>query len=191
MTKYQIICIILSNSINIREIMAKLSCSIHASDFYNLGKNVEDAINFGVDWIHFDVMDGHFAPELSFGSKILKDLQKKIKWFYDVHLMVTNPEVQYKAFLSADLINFHLEAPIHGDRLVREIKDKGKLAGITLNPATPVSFLENYLPLVDLVLVMTVNPGFSGQKCIEANFKKIEFFKKQKELYNYKVLFVF
>lgn len=171
--------------------MAKLAASILSADFYRLGVEIEEAISLGTDWIHVDVMDGHFVPPITFGSKIVKEIKTHNKNFFcDVHLMVTNPEDQIVQFAEAgsDLINFHCEVAYHGDRLVNIIKEKGKLVGVTLNPATPVTFLEHYLPIVDLILVMSVNPGYGGQKCIEYNFKKLEFLKEKKIKYGYKYL---
>lgn len=170
--------------------MPKLAPSILSADFYNLGENVQSALNLGVDWIHIDVMDRHFVPQLTFGPKIVKDLKKRLNFFCDVHLMVTNPKEHIDDFVKsgADLINFHYEATYHCDKLINEIKENNKMAGITINPSTPVSLLKHILPIIDLVLVMSVNPGFSGQKCIEYNFDKIDELRKIREINNYQYL---
>ena len=170
--------------------MPKIAPSILSADFYNLGENVKKALNLGVDWIHIDVMDGHFVPQLTFGPKIVMDLKKRLNFFCDVHLMVENPEDYIEPFVKADadLINFHHEVTYHIDRLINQIKENKKMSGITINPSTPVSALKHILPIIDMVLIMSVNPGFSGQKCIEYNFDKIEELKEIREKNNYKYL---
>lgn len=152
-----------------------LSPSVLSADFSCLDREIEFAKTNGAEWLHFDVMDGHFVPNLTFGAPVIASLRSITDLVFDVHLMVKNP-LQFVDDLKkagADFFTFHVETEPHADKLISEIHDAGMKAGITLVPSTPVSAISQILPLVDLVLVMSVNPGFSGQKFIPYCLDKI------------------
>ncbi len=153
----------------------KLSPSILSADFAHLARAVQEAEEAGVDWIHVDVMDGHFVPNLTMGPVVVQALRRVTTLPLDVHLMVEHPDRLIPAFVDAgaDILTVHVEACTHLHRTVQHIKSLGKRAGVTLNPATPLTLLEEILPYVDLVLVMSVNPGFSGQAYIPTSTDKI------------------
>jgi ribulose-phosphate 3-epimerase len=153
----------------------KLAPSILAADFSRLGEQVRDADAAGADWIHIDVMDGHFVPPISFGPVIVRWLRPVTGLPLDVHLMIEQPERHLESFAraGADRITVHVETCPHLHRTFQQIKELGLKAGVTLNPATPLSTLEEILPEVDLVLVMSVNPGFGGQTYIPASTARI------------------
>ena len=155
--------------------MVKIAPSILSADFANLGRDIEKTIEAGADWIHIDVMDGSFVPNISFGIPVMKAIRPLTDKFFDVHLMIVNPSNYIDAFADAgaDLINFHYEAEMHIDRAIEKIKSRGLKAGITLNPATPVSVLSTILPKLDMVLIMSVNPGFGGQSFIPYTLDKV------------------
>jgi ribulose-phosphate 3-epimerase len=155
--------------------MSKLSASILSADFGRLAEQVKEAERAGVDWIHVDVMDGHFVPNLTIGPAVTRAIRQITSLPLDVHLMISNPERYVEAFVEAgaDWLGIHVEATVHLERLVNQIKEAGAKATVTLNPATPLSSLEYVLQEVDMVLLMTVNPGFSGQKFIPAVLPKI------------------
>ncbi len=157
-----------------------LAPSILSADFTDLGASVELIEQKGGDWIHIDVMDGHFVPNLSFGSLVVRAIRSRSRLPFDVHLMVTNPEDLIPEFVSAgaDYITFHIEAAIHAHRLISLIHDSGIKAGISIVPSTPVAALKELLPIVDLVLVMSVNPGFGGQVMIPSCLEKVRELKK-------------
>lgn len=155
--------------------MIKIAPSILAADFARLGEEVHDVERNGADWIHIDVMDGHFVPNLSFGAVVIESIRPHTSLPFDVHLMVEQPDRLIDDFCSvgADLISVHVEACTHLHRTVYRIKEKGLQAGVVLNPATSLSTLEHILPDIDLVLLMTVNPGFGGQVFIHSMLPKI------------------
>lgn len=149
--------------------------SILAADFLNLEKDISLVNESEADWIHCDIMDGVFVPNISFGIPVIQSLKKIAKKPLDVHLMIVNPERYIETFYKAgaNILTIHYEATIHLHRAIEEIKKYGMLAGVSLNPHTPVSLLELILPIVDMVLIMSVNPGFGGQRFIEYTYEKI------------------
>src|SRR5271169_543031 len=158
----------------------RIAPSILSADFAELGKEIEAVTAAGADWIHLDVMDGHFVPNLTIGPMVVKALRKHSKQPFDVHLMITpvDPLVPAFAEAGADVISFHPEAGPHPHRTLQLIKSLGKKAGVVLNPGTPLSAIENVLGDLDLVLVMSVNPGFGGQIFIESQLAKIAALRK-------------
>lgn len=155
--------------------MKLIAPSILSADFSQLGDEVRAVDSAGADWIHCDIMDGHFVPAITIGPLVVKAVSKVTKLPLDVHLMIENPDDYSPQFIEAgaSTITVHQEACTHLHRSINLIKEAGVKAGVSINPATPINSLEDILPEVDLVLVMTVNPGFGGQKFIEACLPKV------------------
>ncbi len=149
--------------------------SLLSADFGNLQLDIEMLNRSQADWIHVDVMDGRFVPNISFGFPVMKTVQQHTRKFVDVHLMIVEPEKYVEEFVEAgaDLVSVQYEACVHLHRTIHQIQDKGAKAGVVLNPSTPVLLLEDIIRDVDLVLLMSVNPGFGGQKFIEHTYRKI------------------
>ncbi|MCR5697657.1 MAG: ribulose-phosphate 3-epimerase [Marinilabiliaceae bacterium] len=157
-----------------------VSPSLLAADFARLGEQCEIVNDSNADWFHVDVMDGVFVPNISFGSPVIKSIKKVARKPLDVHLMIVDPQRYINMFrdLGADILNVHYEACTHLHRTIQQIRDAGMRPAVTLNPHTPVSVLEEILPDVDMVLLMSVNPGFGGQKFINNTYDKIRRLRK-------------
>lgn len=156
--------------------MKLIAPSILSADFSRLGDEIRAVEQAGADWIHVDVMDGHFVPNITIGPLVVEAARKVTKLPIDVHLMIENPQDYISAFVDAgaDCVSVHAEEGYHLDRTLNLIKEKGVKAGVVLNPATPIVAIDSVLSLVDFVLLMTVNPGFGGQKFIESCKEKIK-----------------
>ena len=166
--------------------MIKIAPSILSADFSNLGEDIEKLHNAGADFIHIDVMDGKFVPNISFGMPIIKAIRNRTDKVFDVHLMIEEPSKYIDEFIAAgaDLITIHYEAEKHIDRAIQYIKSKGIKAAVALNPGTPTYVLKDIISELDMVLIMSVNPGFGGQKFIDYSIDKIKEIKAMSEKYN-------
>ena len=153
-----------------------VSPSLLAADFSNLARDIDMVNRSEADWLHLDIMDGVFVPNISFGFPVIEHVKRLSTKPLDVHLMIVDPDRYLERFrdAGASILTVHYEACNHLDRTVNEIRKLGMKAGVSLNPHTPVSLLENVLPYIDMVLIMTINPGYGGQSFIETSYRKIE-----------------
>lgn len=170
--------------------MVKIAPSILSADFSRLGQQIRDLEISGADIIHLDVMDGKFVPNISFGAPVIKSIRSYTKLPFDVHLMIEEPSRYIEDFIKAgaDFITIHYEAEKHVDRTINHIKELGAKAAVALNPGTPVSSIKDLIPYLDMVLIMSVNPGFGGQKYIRYASNKIKEVKELSETYNSNLL---
>ena len=163
--------------------MAKIAPSILSADFARLGEDVKDICDRGIDYLHIDVMDGMFVPNISFGADVMKSLNKISTAPYDVHLMILDPDRYIDNFVTdnTEIITVHYEACDDLAHTIRHIKDAGAKAGVSIKPGTDPSVLDGYLSDIDLILVMSVEPGFGGQKFMDSSLPKIAYYKQKRE----------
>lgn len=168
----------------------KIAPSILSADFARLGEEIKMIEDAGADWVHVDVMDGHFVPNITIGPLVLKALKPLTKMPFDVHLMISEPGKYVEDFAKAgaDYIVVHVETDPHLHRLIQQIKATGAKAGVSLNPSTPLSTLEEILPYIDLVLIMSVNPGFGGQSFIDTSLDKVRRLRKMIDEKDYDIV---
>jgi len=167
----------------------KISASLDCANYLDLLTDIRKLEKSGVDMLHMDIMDGHFVPNYALGTNLLRKLRPQTNLLFDVHFMTSNPDVSIPIFanLGADIITFHVEATSRLHQMVGTIKNLGKKAGLALNPSTPPGILEYILPYVDMVLVMTVDPGFVGQKFVSEVVKKVQIIREMIESFRLKI----
>ncbi|MBQ7752661.1 MAG: ribulose-phosphate 3-epimerase [Treponema sp.] len=167
-----------------------LAPSLLSADFSSLERAIKQIEDNNGSVVHIDVMDGQFVPEITYGQPVVRSIRKLTQLPFDVHLMVEHPENQIKTFAEAgaDWITFHIEAAVHAHRIIQQIHELGKKAGVSIVPSTPISTIKEILECADIILVMTVNPGYGGQKLIPSCLKKVNELKKLREENNYNYL---